>query len=262
MLTCELLRVQLKPFGHILIGTCRDSLKQSYLESHPQTIPGGTQQGPSREEWELRVKDPSTGVHREEEGHLLTLSKEPRLFYKHITPHLSPYTVEPKALGSLNPTRKKVQHRKHNTPARRKTTTTRSSPNIQLSPEKGFQRCPRRPRETHTTISGAQCSYVKGRHGGRGRPRPSQSHGFPGLSHSWPLFFNVCFFRKFFDDVTFSTPDPLQSLISQTLAVSWPGQETHTDHCIQNCPKRLLSNLPALTRLVGRVHAGSGPAGS
>lgn len=86
----ELLSVQLKSFGHILIGPCQDTHKQSYLESHPQTIPGTTQQVPSREQWELRVKDPNTGLHQEEEGHLLTPSKGSRFFYKHITPLLPP----------------------------------------------------------------------------------------------------------------------------------------------------------------------------
>lgn len=41
--------------------------------------------------WES--KTPNTRIHQEEEGHLLTLSKEPRLFYKHITPLLSLHCI-------------------------------------------------------------------------------------------------------------------------------------------------------------------------
>lgn len=109
---------------------------------------------------------------------------------------------------------------------------------------------------------GPKALMLKAGIGAEGDPGPpraidSQVCLIPGLPHSWPLSFFFWGGGKW-GDVFHSSP--LHSLTAQTLAVSWPGQETHTALCI--CPKRLLSNLPALTRLVGRVHAGSGPAGS
>lgn len=50
--------------------------------------------------------------------------------------------------------------------------------------------------------------------------------------------------------------------MAQTLKISWPGVDIPIQPITSKTTPGAFSSFPTLTRLGGRVHAGSGPAGS